>query len=221
MFERCVTPVALALLKELVRREIISRFAFYLAGGTGLALHLGHRVSEDLDFFAPRRFEPQELAAALADCFEAEVLGVAEGTLHVLFPEKARVSFLYYPYQVVFPLREFYGCPVADPRDIGAAKIVAVGQRGAKKDFVDLYYLLQRVSIGELKSVMDQKYGELRWSWVHLARSLGYFEEADRDAMPLMVLGEKKRKLTSAEWRRIKNFFVQLQREILAGLGQL
>lgn len=219
MFEGCVAPEALSVLKGMVQREIVRRFEFYLAGGTGLALQLGHRISEDLGFFTPRRFQPRELVGALAGKFDVQILGMADGTLHALFFGKARVSFLLYPHGLMFPVREFHGCPVADPRDIGAAKIMAIGQRGAKKDFVDLYYLLQRFSLEELKEVVDQKYTGVRYSWVHLARSLGYFEEADRDPMPVMTASGRKRGLTPAEWAKIKGFFVQLQKSILAALS--
>jgi len=49
-----------------------------LAGGTGLALHLGHRVSGDLEFFTQRAFRPSEILEelrALAGVVESVTMG--------------------------------------------------------------------------------------------------------------------------------------------------
>lgn len=215
MFEKCIPPESLALLKVLVANGIMRDYGFYLAGGTGLALQIGHRISEDLDFFTERPFQPQKLADRLAGNTEAKIVGMATGTLHALLQDKVRVSFLQYPYKLLFPPKEFWGCPVADCRDIGAAKIIAVGQRGARKDFVDLYYLAKAVPWAELKDAVDRKYVDARYSWVHLARGLGYFEEAEQDPMPVMLTSGRPKKLTATEWEAIKGFFRQLQKELL------
>ncbi|MFQ5657921.1 MAG: nucleotidyl transferase AbiEii/AbiGii toxin family protein, partial [Candidatus Methylomirabilales bacterium] len=54
---------------------------FYLAGGTGLALHLGHRRSEDLDFFSRRAFHPSALPQALETVGTPQHLSLGEGSV--------------------------------------------------------------------------------------------------------------------------------------------
>ncbi|MGQ9512422.1 nucleotidyl transferase AbiEii/AbiGii toxin family protein [Thermodesulfitimonas sp.] len=105
---------------------------------------------------------------------------------------------------------------MADFRDIAAMKLVAVAQRGTKKDFVDLYFLLrEKITLGNLKEIVAQKFAGVRYSWPHLVRSLAYFEEAEADPPPVMFSTAGTRTLTAREWRQIKQFLTELQREAL------
>lgn len=85
-----------------------------------------------------------------------------------------------------------------------------------KKDFVDLFYLLrQKVSLDELRNVVMRKYSRINYNWVHLVRSMGYFEDAETDPMPVMLVAGKEQELSEAEWNQIKKFFRTLQRQAL------
>ncbi|RDV82358.1 hypothetical protein DXX99_07915 [Ammonifex thiophilus] len=198
------------------KREVLWSAGFYLAGGTGLALQLGHRISEDLDFFSERDFDPEATAHKIAGILPVQVQSVSEGTLHLIC-NKTRVSLLHYPYKVVFPFLCFEGCPVADYRDIAAMKLFAVGQRGFRKDFVDLYFsLCKSLSLDELKQIIDRKCVNVRYNWVHLVRSLGYFADAEKDPMPELVTPHGPRKMTLEEWEEVKRFFLGLQEKALS-----
>ena len=97
---------------------------FYLSGGTGLALQLGHRKSEDLDFFTKNWFDGEKLQAKLSE--KGELLGVelARGTLNCYFGE-VKLQFLHYPYRLVKPFEHWQGVQIASILDIGLIRLIA------------------------------------------------------------------------------------------------
>lgn len=112
--------------------------SFYLAGGTGLGLQFGHRLSHDLDFFASELFNEDSLLQRIQDQPGFSLAAKAPHTLHTVIGG-TKVSFLSYAYPVLFPFARFSNIAVADPRDIACMKISAVASRGTKRDFIDLY----------------------------------------------------------------------------------
>ena len=175
---------------------------FYLAGGTALALRLGHRVSEDLDLFSPDDFAPDLLASRLPG---ARVTSADRGTLHVLL-EGVRVSFLHYPPPLLYPTSHEEGLPVAHARDVGVMKLAAVAGRGRRRDFVDLYFLATEVApLDELVGAFARRFGDT-FSRYHLLRSLAYFDDAEGDPAPRLLRGpdwEEMKAFLSAEQRRL------------------
>lgn len=171
----------------------------YLAGGTALALQLGHRVSVDLDFFTPKAFDATQLVrnfrkiAAFEE--EQQTAGTLLGTL-----EGIRFSLFLYPYRVLFPLKRFLGIQMLDWREIAAMKLAAIGTRGIKRDFIDLYFILRaRVSLKQALSWYQRKYDSSSSSMVHIQKSLVYFVDADPNEMPRM--------LKKTEWQTVKSYF--------------
>jgi len=141
--------------------ELLSRIAevrtFYLGGGTALALYLGHRRSEDFDFFRAQELVPQNLLSVLRDTGDLAVLQEAAGTLTVRLRGVA-TSFFRYDYPLLQPLRESpWGLLVADPDDIAAMKLAAVAGRGSRKDFVDLYAYAHEIAPLEQRSSRTPK----------------------------------------------------------------
>ena len=170
---------------------------FYLAGGTALALHIGHRTSIDFDFYAPRDFDPKALFSQFAKNFpKASSIHVADGTLMVGVGE-IELSFFRYQYPMVKPLVETEHLDLASVHDIAAMKMIAIVQRGTKRDFVDMYYLLKRMSVETLFQITRRKYSVFN-KYIGL-RSLTYFEDADKK--------EDKRNIRVFEkipWEKIK-----------------
>lgn len=221
MFAKNVSPEARRVLEKLLSTGVLSLHKFYLAGGTGLALHLGHRISEDLDFFTGQNFEPEKMVLQLRDNLDITVIDMAPGTLHLICEGVTRTSFLYYPYRVLFPLSEFKGCPVADCRDIAAMKLIAIAQRGSKKDFVDLFFLLRhKIDLQQLKNIIERKYAGVNYSWPHLLRSIAYFEDAEEDPMPVLTVAGRRRNMKPAEWEMIKNYLVEVQKNAIEELRE-
>jgi hypothetical protein len=175
--------------------------SFYLAGGTALALHLGHRRSRDFDFFRPNDFPPTTMLGAIRDDLgEVEVLQAASGTLTVLL-HGVPTSFFRYDYPL---LRPTHGSPwnisVADPEDIVAMKLSALAGRGSRRDFVDLYcYCQAGHALGDLFARFRQKYRGVRFDLYHVLRSLVFFDDAEGEPMPEMI--------QAVAWQDIKAFF--------------
>jgi hypothetical protein len=159
---------------------------FYLAGGTALALQLGHRRSVDLDWFREEPIEdPLRLAAELqgqALAFETE--RVERGTLHGR-AAGVRVSFLEYRYPMLRPPLEIEKLRIASLEDIAAMKLAAVAQRGAKKDFIGVFALGRRLGLGEMLRCYRKKYGVADVG--HVLVALTYFDDADRERSPVLL----------------------------------
>ncbi|MDD5542729.1 MAG: nucleotidyl transferase AbiEii/AbiGii toxin family protein [Acidobacteriia bacterium] len=171
---------------------------FYLAGGTGLALHLGHRRSQDLDFFSTDLVQPDALIERLQTLEGFSVVSKGAETLHVTV-QGVKVSFLGYVYPILFPMESFLRVNVADPRDIAGMKISAIAGRGTKRDFVDLYLVSREYGLRQTVEWFQQKFAQANYSRVHILKSLTYFEDADKDPMPDMLI--------PLSWNEVKQFF--------------
>lgn len=191
-----ISPAVEHALEELRQLSVLA--PFYLAGGTGLALQFGHRRSEDVDFFTQEPFSPEELVAKLRKLGEFSLLAVSPDTLHVQIHE-IKVSFLGYVYPVLFPLGAFLNLDVADPRDIACMKLSALASRGTRRDFVDLYAASKGYGLGQLLEFFRQKYAQANYSLIHVLKSLTYFEDAEKEPMPAM--------LVPLSWEEVKQFF--------------
>ncbi len=181
---------------------------FYLAGGTGLAFLLEHRRSYDLDFFTRDPFSEQHLIEsirALGYHFDIEkktpetVRGIFRSTL---------VSFFHYPYRLLANPKKISGVPIASLTDIACMKLDAIASRGTKRDFIDLYTIMttRRLSLAKLSKLFSKKYAPLHTNWLHIQKSLVYFEDAEHDPMPRML------KLVA--WRSVKKYFFEEIRKL-------
>lgn len=173
---------------------------FYLAGGTGLALHLGHRRSVDLDLFLGEDFDVEPVLQKIQRLAGFALVAKSPGTIDAHIGH-TKVSFIAYAYPVLFPFRQFLGAKVADPRDIGCMKLSAMASRGTKRDFVDLYVLAQQYGLDQLLAWFTTKFAQTNYSMVHVLKSLAYFDEAEQDAMPDM--------LVPLAWDEVKRFFTR------------
>ena len=174
--------------------------SFYLAGGTGLALRLGHRRSVDLDFFLGEDFNEDSVLQKLQHLEGFALVGKEPGTIYANI-RKTKVSFIAYAYPILFPFQTFLGANVADSRDIGCMKISAIASRGTKRDFVDLYFLAHEYGLKQLLGWFTGKFSQTNYSMPHILKSLSYFEEAEQDPMPHMLM--------SLSWDEVKQFFAR------------
>ena len=189
-------------------QPLFSKSGWYLAGGTALALQVGHRKSVDLDFFTTQKTFAvasleEELNAAGAWRTTLSRQGTLYGTLL-----KAKMSFIAYPFFKPSPQKIACGhIQMLAPEDIAVMKIIAMSQRGRKRDFVDLYwYALNREPlIAVVKRTPGQYPGQER-NLPHIIKSLTYFDDADSDPMPELYF--------QANWKSIKIFFQKEARKI-------
>ena len=160
---------------------------FYLAGGTAMALHLGHRESIDFDFFRSDSFNPTQLIQTLSKLGGIRIESESENTL-VAFLSNVKVSFFQYPYPLIAPPHTCAGISVADLKDIASMKIIAIAQRGVKKDFIDVHALLAAGwNFEAIFRCVDQKFTDQKYNKMHLLKSLTYFKDAEGDPNPKML----------------------------------
>lgn len=171
------------------RQELLSQLGFlkedfYLAGGTGIALQIGHRESVDFDFFTESDFNPDNLFNKISSVLDtSKVVRVeqADGTLTLLIDD-VQVSFLRYPYPLVENCLETESVRIASLRDIGCMKLSAVISRATTKDYVDLYYLLkEHISLNELLQAAEKKMPDLSENLV--LKSLVYFDDVQEEPL--------------------------------------
>lgn len=174
---------------------------WYLAGGTALALQVGHRQSVDLDFFtsAPE-FNETELERELTKIKGWSTTLREKGTIYGTLAG-AKISFIAYPFFKPSTKKNKCGkiC-IIYPDDIAAMKIAAISQRGRKRDFVDLYWYC--VNMRPLKDVVQHalhKYPGQEHNLPHFLKSLVYFDDAESDPMPRLFF--------KANWKTIKAYF--------------
>lgn len=180
---------------ELLRR-IQSQEAFSdtrLVGGAALALHFGHRTSLDLDLFGSWKPKPP-LELVLNDCGTRVTKEGGEEKLQFFTVDDVKIDCVTYPYKWLRPAVMSDGIRIADIPDIAAMKLAAATNRGTRKDFVDVYFLLQRYSLRQLLDWYAEKYPDGNEYLV--LRSLVYFEDAEMEPMPNMV--------TPVEWDKVK-----------------
>lgn len=199
MFTQAVLEDTLRGIKELSKIEFLRRS--YLAGGTALALQIGHRISVDLDFFTKIDFDEQEISIELRQLKELRIDRTAYKTVKGQIGE-TNFSLFYYPYEMVEVGVGFEGITLASKKDVAAMKIHALEDRGARRDFIDAFFLTKEFSVEQMLEFYDHKYKCLDDHLYTIIKSLSYFAEADEDDyMPRM--------LVEVKWEEVKKFFVR------------
>lgn len=196
-------------------RSVLAGFAksglskeFYLAGGTALALQLGHRLSVDLDFFSatqtdiPALMEPLRLALTefspmLSDSSWGNLVFVADGV---------RVGFYGYGYELMKPLLSAEGIALASVTDIALMKMDALLSRASRKDFHDLYAICQRMTLREIFDLAPRKYPSVRDFEAQVTRHMIAFERAEVES-PLPLIEQ-------VEWETVKAWFREQAKNI-------
>jgi hypothetical protein len=194
-------PETVAAFRTSATLGILSTGGWYLAGGTGLALQVGHRRSVDLDFFtAERDFSIADLERGMMEAGTWATTLSSRGTLYGEF-NGTKLSFIAYPF--FKPSAASVRCGTVTIRsvdDIAVMKVIAVSQRGKKRDFVDLYWYtaVHGAELTALVVRMSNQYPQdhnLR----HILKSLCYFDDAEDDVMPTVFF--------DADWEAIKTWF--------------
>lgn len=155
---------------------------FYLAGGTALALQLGHRDSIDFDFFSSKFFSTEKLFRKVEQVFNDHQLKKTQdvkGTLVFVVDDTVKISFFAYPYKLAKPLLDEDNFNMASMEDVGAMKLLAITSRSVLKDYVDLYFVLHQISLEELLEITEKKFPTIDANIV--LKSLVYFEDIQEE----------------------------------------
>ena len=199
LFTDTVQPATLELLKGIMAIPDLADFT--LAGGTALALQIGHRMSYDLDFFGSKVLDKDELIDLLNDLGEIKLLSQSKNII-VLSINSIKVDFVNYKYPFLESIKMKQDIRLSGLKDICAMKHAAISGRGRKRDFYDIFYLLNHYSLEDQLSFYKAKY--LDGSVFLVLKSLSYFEDADQDE-ELMLLSPVK-------WEFVKS---KIQTEVM------
>ncbi len=163
---------------------------YYLAGGTALALQIGHRISTDLDWFTPSHLLEDQERDAFRSTFGVtgafEVKREQDNQLYARLAG-ADVSFIYQHHPLLESTVDYDGIPIASPTDIGVMKLAAINSRGTRRDFVDLYCLRDIASLERLFQLAETKYADRPSILDITVRALAYFADAEQQPMPHML----------------------------------
>lgn len=171
-----------------------------------MTLQIGYRQSIDLDWFSQKQDSITQLKKRLSSLGSLTVESEDKETLNCSL-NGVKLSFFVYPYPLLFSFIDFNGIKMADERDIACMKIDAISSRGSKKDFIDLYFLLQRYQLRDLLDLFDKKYKNIKYNRLHILKSLVFFEEAEKEPAPKMF-----QKIT---WSAVKSKIKKEVKEII------
>ncbi|MCD4701068.1 MAG: nucleotidyl transferase AbiEii/AbiGii toxin family protein [Candidatus Aegiribacteria sp.] len=207
MHEKVLTKNSLELLKQFESDPSSLFENWILAGGTGLALQLGHRISDDFDFFRTDLTDARELHEKLLCYGTYETLQEASHTLTVLF-RGTKLSFFRADSPFIFKGIRYRSFRIADIREIALMKLLAICNRGSRKDFIDLYTILRgETTLQEYFRLLPDKYGASRINTYNILKSLTYFEDAEKEPVPRMLVPFK--------WEECKAFFIRAAHSIV------
>lgn len=173
---------------------------WYLAGGTALALQAGHRSSVDLDFFTPKDNFNNRILLRHFKNHNWSVSINKQGTIYGEL-EGAKISFISYPFFIPkLPLKHYGAICLLDSLDIAVMKIVAISQRGRKRDFFDLYWCAKNIApLKKFILKLKAQYPSVAHDYHHILKSLVYFADAENDPTPKINF--------NANWPQVKKFF--------------
>lgn len=184
---------------------------FYLAGGTALALHLGHRTSLDLDFYHQSHFDSLALSETINDLFgpKAKITAREKDTLFCQI-SGVDFSFFWYKYPLLKKPLVTKGLLLASLEDIAAMKMIAITQRPAKRDYIDIYFLLKLLTLKKMFALVGKKYPNFNQYFA--LRALGYFQDLkDEQARRIRVFDK------DFSWEKAKEkIFAEVKRYQLA-----
>jgi hypothetical protein len=191
-----LAPAQLRALDRLKRSRAVRDF--YLAGGSGLAVHLGHRRSTDLDLFSASEAVDLEPLRRLIRREKFPVTAESDVTLS-LSVGRTPVDVVRYPYPLLEPpVPGPHGFPVAGLRDIAAMKLSAIARRGLRRDFWDLAEILDSgLTLRDCADAYLAKFGRSQSDLYAVLRALTWFDDAEAQALWPAGLTEK-------HWRDIK-----------------
>jgi len=169
--------------------------AFYLAGGTGLALQIGHRESVDFDFFNDKDFVSQDILNYLKTIGDVKLILNTDNILHCLV-DGIQIAFFSVNYKLIDDTLNHDNFRICSTLDIFLMKLQAIAGRGSRKDFIDLYFLLKQFKLKNIERYYSKKYNIALQSDYHLLKSLLYFDDAEKNPMPKMFV--------PIEWDEIK-----------------
>jgi len=184
-----VEPGTLSLLRHLMGMPSLTNFS--LVGGTALSLRYGHRNSIDLDLFYHEKFDvdfvEEELKKEFGNNFNTESGHKKFGIFAYL--NGIKVDIVFFPHKPIAEIVVKDAIRMYSSNDIAAMKIQAILGRGKKKDFWDLYELLQHYSLQQIIDWHKQKYPNQMLA-ISIPNAITYFIDANESETPVSFKGQ-------------------------------
>lgn len=202
LFFDALPKAAVLALKKCSKMDFFSQSNWYLAGGTALALQSGHRKSYDLDFFTKNKFfDEKKVEKILNDEGEWITNSISKGTIYGVF-SKTKISLISYThFKPAEKMQKLGTVSLLSPSDIAVMKIIAISQRGKKRDFFDLYWISQNIESLHNSILKVHKQYSVNQNLTHILKSLVYFADAETDPDPEIYF--------KANWKEVKKFFTK------------
>lgn len=209
MAEKIILNAKQKQLLEIIGRDKNLCKFFYLTGGTALAeYYLRHRLSEDLDFFSEKEFDAQIIfvfwkkAQKEAGIKKVEYQQSFNRNLFFLDlgKETIKTEFTYFPFPRIEKKKKLGNLFVDSLLDIAVNKIFTVYQKPRARDFIDLYFILQK----ENWQISDLiKKAKIKFDWHIDALQLGarFLQAKEVKDYPRMI-----EKIDHAKWQE---FFIK------------
>ena len=183
LYKNAIQPGTLELLIKLQSEDILNNF--FLAGGTSLALQIGHRQSIDLYLFTTEDFDVNFLLEFLETNYNFHSDYTASNTLKG-FIDSVKIDFISHKYPLVKNILSTENIKLYSKEDIAAMKLNAIAGNGTRsKDFIDLYFLFKEYSVEQLLNFYSQKYKTR--NTFHVVKSMVYFDDISLQDWPIMI----------------------------------
>jgi predicted nucleotidyltransferase component of viral defense system len=206
LFKNTVSEKTLGILKQISSDKYFEDFV--LVGGTNLSLRFGHRISDDLDFFTTKPFDSEELSQNIKSKFPKSRFSLIKENTVVGDVSGVKIDFILHKYPLLKKFDVIEKVTLASAEDVAAMKLNAIAQRGAKKDFFDIFELLKLYKIDELLGFYSKKY---KTNDIHfIIRALTYFDDAE--LQPDVI------SLSKNNWNNVKKSIEKQVKKYVDGL---
>lgn len=206
-----LTPEQKLIFDEVIKDPSINK-SFYFTGGTALSgVYLKHRVSDDLDFFSEQPFQMTTTLASVTEWSKKLNFTISSRVIarvqifQLAFVDgpTLKVDFAHYPFKRLEEGPSYNGLAVDSLVDIATNKLMTINQRTEIKDFVDLYFLLQRYTFWDLLYNVKVKF-RVELDLLNAAADFQKIEYLE--TMPKMIL--------PLELETLKTFYRDLAKKI-------
>lgn len=176
----------------------------FLAGGTALALQLGHRRSYDFDFFCYKPISSIFVNKIRKNFFIKKIATNTSDEFTFFDKTGIKVTFVYYPFKFKSKLVNIESGPkILSVLDIISAKAYALNRRGNWRDYLDLYFILKnrKVSLGKIIQNAQDVFNEMFSKKLFLSQLI-YHEDLDKNDIKSVNFFRNK-----ANSQEMKEFF--------------
>lgn len=204
---KTVEPGTFSVLKLLMKIPELKDF--HLVGGTALSLKYGHRISVDLDLFNIQPFENPLIENILFDFFGNEFkVRTSNPKIGIFsFIDEVKIDLIKHPFPLIKPIQTIEGIRFFSTEDIIAMKVQAILGRGKKKDFWDIFELLQHYSVADFVQFHRMKYQKQNLL-ISVPQALIYFGDAEESEDPVSLKGQTWNKVKKSIEKKVRDFLV-------------